>query len=381
MKVADQHDPQDAALGVELHCPEEIQSRVAALKLVEEVPARRIGRPVVRPGPERVERLRRLVIAVERPEVEAEQIPPPPVVPLLGGPAQNRQRLRAEGEREGEVAGVAQGGGVFGKESPPCTHEGLVVKVADRHIQYGHGIVVKTQIRVSDRKLQQRLLRILAAERAGEPLRALRRRLGQVALGQHEVVERIDLEKRVAGTFGTRRVPRPAAMDRQQLQRGNAVAVEVACEFSVPLRLPPLPRPGHDLGEADVRRGPVPHRPGRPPECVAGVGVVPQGPVQVPGHEIRRGVVGVQLEGPPRVIEPLLVAGRAQRQVGESQQRAAVPGLRFGSLLEQGARLFVAAALRQLPRLEDQLVRLGNALPRRGFHLEWARQRPLGRIG
>ena len=395
--VADQDDPQEPALRVQLHGPRQVRRRIAALDGLEEAPPGDVGRAVVRRVPKGSHDRPGFLVPVESPQVQRQQVGPQPVVAAVRGPAKHGQGLGAVGEGEGGVAGVGEQRRVLGKEgSPGGGDRAVVTRGAAGQLQQRGGVFGEPSRGVARSQLQERLVGVLASKRVQQPLPAGRRRaggflrrrflrgarlfrllcrarlgrrqLGQVLLGQREVVKRVELQQRGSGLPGGAMVRRAPACDRQQLERGNAAAVEVHGQLGVAGGLVPISFHGHDLGQPDVGRRTIRRRSGRPTEGIPRVGDPAEGQVQVARQKVRLGVVGVQLKRPEDARQPLFVAGRAQGQLGEPQECLPVPGLTLQRRLEEATGLPVATRPRQLARLERQPVRLRNSLPcvRRG---------------
>ena len=235
------------------------------------------------------------------------------------------------------------------------------------------GIARQPPVRVAHGQLQQGLPGILAPHRRGEACRgglapgasvpgSLTPRR-EVSLGQHEMVERVELEQLRQRGRRAGLVPRQPRRDRQHLARRNAPPVVVESQPRVAARLGQVPAVERQFRQPNPGRGPEGHRPGGPAERIVRVGAAPQGTVQVPGQEVGLRIVGVEPERAPRMHEAFLVAGRPQRQRAHAEQRLPVPRFGCERPVVERSSFRVAPAARQFPRFEHETIRLREGSP------------------
>ena len=338
LEVAYPLHAQDPAVGIDFEGAPKIQAGIEP-HLAAQVRARRVRGGVIGPEPQHVHSRAGLLLPVERPQVEAQQVAPRPVVAPLRRPAEYRQGLGAEGEREGELARIGQRGG-----GPRAGRRARATMTGPSRPRRSSSLPPLPPVGGSpaSRPASSRM----ASASPPRPTAAYPTAISssvcpgysppsapssspappappaprQVALRPREVVQRVDRVQGGQRPFGPRLVAGQSADHRQQPPGPRYCCGRNPARVRRSAPPPPhSPRPHHDLGKTNVGRGPERHRAGRPAEGVARVVVVAQRPVQVPRREVRRRVVGVELQRAPGVFQPLLVPGRPQRQVRESQ--------------------------------------------------------------
>ena len=160
LQVPDEGDVEEAVAGIHLDRALEIGPRVAADGR-RQMRARRVGGSVVGLVAQGRQRLGRFGVAVERPQVQAQQVAPTPVRVFAGCPAQDRQGLGAVGEGEGGIGPRPQQFRVAGQEGAPGRGHGTAAHLV-REFQQACGIAGQPPVRVAHGEFQQRLPRILA---------------------------------------------------------------------------------------------------------------------------------------------------------------------------------------------------------------------------
>ena len=174
------------------------------------------------------------------------------------------------------------------------------------------------------------------------------------------MMQRVDLEEPASQGFRTRPVSRDSREDRLQLQGGEPRAIVVEGERRIvvgPLRTSVGER---HLGEFHIRDGPIRRGASGPAVRFGSVVEASERAVRAPGQEVVLGVVRVESEQPPPVLQRTAVSSASIFEIAEPEERFPVPRLISQGTFEERPRLREPASEDELSRRCDEAVHLRN---------------------